>query len=556
MPSRIQKCILCGKEFEAPNGFIKRCSDQHYSTCKVCGKQFPINCQPNQIPQTCSKECQNILTVRKRDATVKQRYGVDNVNQLQDVRNKLSKANRSDDVVLKRKATSLRNWGVDNPAKSEQVKSKLHTIMSSPEYLSSRAETCIDRYGYDSPMKCAEVKQARAKSIVDKYGVAGVPWSVDRYSEKNVDPDKVDNYLKFKFDPATYISEHFSVPPSIGTLKSELGVTDTPIYDVLLANNCINLLQHTHSSMEDQVVTFLRTVIPSAKIVRRDRTILSGQEIDIYLPEYSLGIECNPAATHNSSKPDPWGGCPKSYKYHQNKSILAQSKDVFLFHIFGYEWVNRRTIIESMLRNLVGQGERKINGRDTYVCELSGTECSKFLNDNHRQGNTNSKVRLGLRHKDTDELVSVMTFGHLRQSMGRKSTDDSTVWELSRFCSTLNTNVRGGAAKLLKAFVNKYDPSKIVSFSDVAHTTGKLYQKLGFHAVSTSAPSYVWTNMYDTLYYNRVSCQKRNLRNLLNDDGLDVDSQTEAEIMEAHDFVRLYDCGVVRWEYCTSVQHS
>lgn len=89
MPPRIRKCILCGKEFEAPNGFVKRCPDQHYATCQVCGKQFPVNCEPNQIPKTCSRECQNILTVQKRDKTVKDRYGVDNVSHLASVRDKL-----------------------------------------------------------------------------------------------------------------------------------------------------------------------------------------------------------------------------------------------------------------------------------------------------------------------------------------------------------------------------------------------------------------------------------------------------------------------------------
>lgn len=89
MPPVIRKCILCGREFEDPNGFVERCSNQHYATCEVCGKQFPVDCQPNQTPKTCSKECQNILTVRKRDKTVKQKYGVDNVNELDSVKRKI-----------------------------------------------------------------------------------------------------------------------------------------------------------------------------------------------------------------------------------------------------------------------------------------------------------------------------------------------------------------------------------------------------------------------------------------------------------------------------------
>lgn len=90
MSPRIRKCVLCGKEFEAPNGFVKRCPVPHFATCQVCGKAFPIDCEPNQIPKTCSEECRRIAIVRKRDKTVKSRYGVDNVSHLDSVKKKLS----------------------------------------------------------------------------------------------------------------------------------------------------------------------------------------------------------------------------------------------------------------------------------------------------------------------------------------------------------------------------------------------------------------------------------------------------------------------------------
>ena len=40
---------------------------------------------------------------------------------------------------------------------------------------------------------------------------------------------------------------------------------------------------------------------------------------------------------------------------------------------------------------------------------------------------------------------------------------------------------------------------------------------------------------------------RKNLRNLFNDD-IDL-TQTERQIMESHGYVRVYDSGVIRWEY-------
>lgn len=540
-----KECKECGRIFMPRCGTQRYCDEPHQTECKYCGRIFDYTCSPKEKPKYCSQHCIN----EGKKQTVRAKYGVDNVSELAEVRGKISRANSSEEVVARRRETSLKNWGVDNPAKSEEVKAKMSATMKGREYLEGRAQTCKEKYGYASPMQCEEVKAKREATCLERYGMKGHPWNPDTFMKIVTDPTKAEEYIKFKEDPQAYISDNYPEAPSIYQLTDDLGVSNTPIYDILVANNCRDLIQHNYSNMESEVMEFIRSIVPHIVIERNNRTIIKPQELDLYLPEYKLGIECNPASTHNSSIGDPWGSKPKHYKYHQDKSTLAQQNGVFLFHIFGYEWVNKKGIIKSMMANLLHVSSRKLNGRDTYVCEVSGNECKQFLNDNHRQGYTSSRVRLGLRLKSTDELVSVMTFSHMRNTMGKSSSADDDVWELSRFCSLLNTNVRGAGDKLFKAFLSRYNPQKVVSFSDIAHTTGKLYQKLGFNNVSSTPPSYVWSDIYDNVYYHRVSCQKHHLRKLLDDDSIDIDNNTEKEIMEAHKFVRIYDSGVVRWEY-------
>ena len=543
MDSRI--CKECGRVFLPRCGTQIYCSGPHTAECRYCGKLFEYVCSPREKPKYCSKECIN----KGREQTVRDRYGVHNVSELDSVRQKISDANSSDIVATKRSNTCMQRYGVKNVSQSDEVRSKLSQIMKTEDYLKGRERTCLSRYGYSSPMQCQSIKDKRKSTCIEKYGMQGHPLTTSALSKIITDPSKIDEYIQFKANPKDYILKHYPDHlPSIYQLIDQLGVSNTPIYNILINNSCNDLICHNYSNMEDEVTKFIQSLLPDIVIERNNRKIIAPQEIDIYLPEYQIGIECNPASTHNSSIIDAWGGQPKHYKYHQNKSFAAQKADVFLFHIFGYEWVNKKDIMKSMIANLLHVANRRLNGRDTYVCEISGTECKTFLNNNHRQGYTTSKVRLGLRLRSNDELVSVMTFGHMRNTMGKNLSSDEDVWELSRFCSLINTSVRGAGSKLFKAFLHMYNPNRVVSFSDIAHTTGKLYSKLGFNYVSTTSPSYVWSDIYDNVYYHRVSCQKQYLKRLLNDQSIDI-NDTERHIMESHKFVRLYDSGVIRWEY-------
>lgn len=540
-------CKECGKLFSPRRGTQVYCNGPHFTVCKICGKQIEYTCSPNEKPVYCSTKCRN----EGKRRTVKARYGVDNVSELEEVRSKISKANSSEEVAAKRKNTCLLRYGVDNVSKAPEIRLKLSEVMRTDEYLKGREQTCIDRYGHTTPMRADKVKAKQRQTCIDRYGMAGHPHTVSDFAKMMTDSSKVNRYIEFRDDPKKYIEENFECAPTARELANHLGVTDTPVYDTLVANDCQDLVVRTFSRMEDEVCNFLKSIKNDIKIERDNRTIIKPQEIDIYLPEYKIGIECNPAATHNSSVTDPWGAEPKYYKYHQSKSISANDAGVFLFHIFGYEWQNKQEIVKSMLANLLHLNSESVGARKTYIEEISYQECKKFLDTNHRQGNTSAKIRLGLKLNITGELISVMTFNHVRNTIGYKRDSSETDWELSRFCNKLNTSVVGGASKLFKYFIKSHPNCKIVSFSDVAHTKGNLYSMLGFKKVSISSPGYVWTDLYDNKYYNRVSCQKRNLQKLLNDYTLDIENLTEKQIMEDHKFVRLYDSGVIRWEYET-----
>ena len=105
----------------------------------------------------------------------------------------------------------------------------------------------------------------------------------------------------------------------------------------------------------------------------------------------------------------------------------------------------------------------------------------KFLEENHIQGDVNSKIKIGLYY--CNELVSLMTFN--RQSVSVRGVSKEKVYELSRFCNKLNYVVIGSASKLFNFFIKTYDFNKIFTFSDRTYSSGDLYNKIGFLYMNT-----------------------------------------------------------------------
>lgn len=576
----------------------------HFSTCECCGRPVKswINKAGIAFDEYCSAEC---LNKKKHEKTVKtciERYGVAAPSQSEEVKQKIRYtsierygvpsylcAGPTRDLA---NASLREKYGVEsNISQSKEIQERIKKRAQQeygvshpsqrPEVIQARKESMVEKYGYENPQQVPEIRQKTVETVRRVYGVDnvmqsekakasmvrnsreanGVDWPAQRpelikqrteklrvnFAESIQDETARENYLKFKENPKAYL-ESLPEKPTITHLYKSLRYSEpTTVCSIIDDKGIQDVVDSRYSTMESEIQDFIKSLIPDVNIQMRTKRIITPLELDIYLPEYKLAIECNPTYTHNSTLPSFGDKFPTSKDYHQEKSALCKKKGIFLFHIFGYEWKNKQEVIKSMLANLLGVTDRKIYARDTYVDIVSFNEATAFLNKNHRQGYMTSKVRLGLRVKGSGELVSLMTFNKLRKGIG-KTSDDELEWELGRFCNALNTNVVGGASKLFKYFTRNYEYSKIVSFSDVAHTKGNLYRILGFSAVSESSPGYVWVNLFTDMYLTRTACRKNNLQKLFQDPTIDIENKTEAMIMAEHGFVQVFDCGVIRWE--------
>lgn len=452
--------------------------------------------------------------------TTQEKYGVDFYSQ-------------TDEFKERFKQTSLEHFGTENPNQNESVKEKTK-------------QTSLEKYGATNYLSSEEGKKHVKERMKEKYGVEHALLIPELRKQLMTDPSKYDEWIAFESNPVAYLSQ-FAEKQSYAQLSARFGVSSSVVNDFVLKHHLEELVNYTLSNMEDEVVDVLRQIDPNVKIKRHDRQTIKPNELDIVLPELGVAIECNPTSTHNSSRYfiDPTTK-PMPIAYHQVKTDKCEQAGIFLFHIFGYEWIYRRAIIESMLRNLLKCPRSVVYARKCQVKEVSNAAAREFLSQNHRQGAANSPVRLGLYYKD--ELVSLMTFGKMRGTIGTGKEDLSDCWELVRFCSKLNTSVVGGASKLFKHFIELYQPKQIRSFSDRAHTRGNLYRQLGFVEVRRSEANYVWVDAKTDKAYHRVNAQKKNLKKFLKDDSIDL-SKTETQIMIEHGFVQVYDSGTITWEW-------
>ena len=52
-----KKCIICGDVFLPSTGVQVICNKQHYKSCEICGKEFPVDNNNYKSKTTCSDEC-------------------------------------------------------------------------------------------------------------------------------------------------------------------------------------------------------------------------------------------------------------------------------------------------------------------------------------------------------------------------------------------------------------------------------------------------------------------------------------------------------------------
>lgn len=403
--------------------------------CEYCGDEKSITFGDyNKITKnkTTKYACSKCGKFKYKEACI-EKYGVENYFQTEEFKNNL-------------KNTNIQKYGVEYHTQSDTIKDKIK-------------ESVKSKYGVDNISQLETIKSKVKKTNLQKYGFISPRHDF-----------KIDNHVNH----IRYVENSLHV---FQCEKGHLFEISNSIFYGRLRNNttlctiCFPISEN-RSIKEKELFDYIYSIDNTSVKSYKDQ-----YEIDIYIPNMKLGFEFNGIHWHSDKFVDQF--------YHLNKTNFFKEKGIQIIHIWEDDWIYKKDIIKSIILNKIGKTPNKIYARNCKIQKIENAKIVKeFLNENHIQGYVNSKIKLGIFHKD--ELVGLMTFD---QFEGRKKMSNDE-YNLNRFCCKKNLNIIGGASKLLNYFIKNYNPSRIVSYADKDWSNGKLYENLGFTLSNELNPDY------------------------------------------------------------------
>ena len=211
------------------------------------------------------------------------------------------------------------------------------------------------------------------------------------------------------------------------------------------------------------------------KIERNNRTILDGKEIDFLLSDYNIGIEFNGCLWHSTFS-------NKDKKYHYNKRILAQNKNIDLYTVWEDDWNYKQNIIKSIIKSKLNIFDYIINSNNCKCISISHNEVNNFLEINDIQGPCTTYYNYGLYYNN--ELVSVIIF---------KKSKIKETFEIIRYCNKLNYNIINSLYTFIKYFLENclVNIENIIYYINADLNNGNICYQTGMQLQNTKI-DYLW----------------------------------------------------------------
>jgi vsr/mutH/archaeal HJR family nuclease len=429
------------------------------------------------------------------------------------------------------KKTSRKLYGTDHPSLNEDVRAK-------------QKQTMLTRYGVEHNMQSKELREEHKQSMLETYGVAYAfelrsqtdAWYTVLFNQLTRDEawEKVLKHMaethQYPYSSEMFAPEYANIRRRDfamsydatehieNLLRAYVNVTGTLVAyptDALFQLPVRNLFSRTwlkhyadkkliavepelyQATSQYERLVMAQLDASNITYKRNDRTVLDGLELDFYLPDFKLGIECNPNQTHNSNVYATDGrrvmfGRTKGKAYHFEKYQKAKDAGITLIQWWEQD-LEPTTFLKTtwprLLARLFG-GKQKIGARQITVKPVKNTkQVRAFIDEHHARGNAKAKEYWGF-YADS-ELVAAASF----------------VWkgnevELKRLCFAPAVQILGGVSKLITNFFRAHPETKaVMTFSDNDLGDGHGYEKAGAKMIGETGPSLrfvSWTDPLDT----------------------------------------------------------
>lgn len=601
----IKICERCGKEFETKTT-AKRCPEcKNIRICSYCGKEYAAKSKSKTCSPECSKksimktklEKYGSATYNNREKSRKtnlEKYGVENVSQLQEIKDKKVETSlknygtthyaKTKEREKRVKQTNLEKFGTEYASQNDKIKNKIRDTMIKRygSYYTNREKqrktmmdnydkyyvnpekakktnlerygvenvaqnektkekimnTNLERYNVKSPLQNKEILNKMIKNNIEKYGVSST-LMLDEAKEKarKTNLEKYGNevpirseIIKNKIRKTNMKKYGVDNPTKNREVIEKVMKTNLEKYGV--PYYCMTKKCRDGTTAISNVNLYFEKLLNKNNILHKLEFPLDNRSYDFHILNTNILVEINPSPYHNSTW-HPYNKI-KAKDYHYNKTITAKENNYQCIHIWDWDDLNK---VINILKPKTTLYSRKLKVR-----EVSKEDTKDFLNMYHLQSSCNGQiVRLGL--YQNSQLVEIMTFGKPRYNKNYE-------WELLRLCTKSKYKVVGGAEKLFKYFIKNYNPSSIISYCDNSKFTGNVYERLGFKLLDYGKPRRHWYNIETDKHITDNLLKQRGFDQLLGKEyGTYGKGTSNEQLMREHGFLEIYDCGQSTWIY-------
>lgn len=383
-----------------------------------------------------------------------------------------------------------------HPDRIAKIRIRTQKHLDSIELIKKRN---LENYGVEYLYRLPEYQEKCRKAKIKKYGSLNPQSAIDKAKKTNLE--------RYGYECARRNQK--VIQKGLNTKLERYGTLS------------FNDPNKTSSGAEKDLLDFVNSF---GYTFKKARTLLpSGKEIDMYCEDLGIAIEYCGLYWHCELHRDN--------NHHYEKWQQCKDKGIQLLTIFEDEWLYNREKVKSFIKSKIGVFDRRIYARNCNIGNVSKEIAYWFFENNHIQGKPNGiSEAFGLFFNN--ELLGVVSYG--------KHHRDATQCVINRLAFLDNVQVIGGASKLIKNSLKKYN-SRVITWSDNRWSTGEIYSKAGFIKNKNLRPDYSYYKNNNKLRIPKQKMKKSNT-------GCPKE-KTEHEWALENKYYRIYDCGKIQWVY-------
>ena len=362
--------------------------------CPVCGRPTKFRCLTFGYNKYCNTKCSadDPLLKDKIKQTNLERYGVERVSQLDSVKEKVKQTNlkryggigfaskelnekarktnlkryggigfASKELNEKARKTNLKRYGVEcynNSKKTKQTNLERYGVenVSQSAVIKDRIkQTNLERYGANCPLENKLIKEKAKQTNLERYGVeyASQSDTIKEKTKQSIRQLQINTHtdLLGYMEDGSWICK--CPDPKCNKCAEKCYITKNQIYADRKRLNielCTKKLpiQPSYSTFELEI----REYLDSLNVTHQDniRGIIGPKELDIYIPDKKLAIECNGSYWHSIECDRE----PSDPNYHIDKYLKCKEKGIKLITIWDDWWAQNRSECEALIQYHLG----------------------------------------------------------------------------------------------------------------------------------------------------------------------------------------------------------